>query len=79
MIWQVTDAKAQLPEILERVSEEGPQIVTHHDKRYVIISEDEYVALPEKKLGFVDYLLNGPRFDGVEIEHDKSPMRDIEL
>jgi len=61
MTWQVTGAKAQLPEILERVSEGGPQIVTHHDKRYVLISEDEYVALPEKKLGFVDYLLNGPR------------------
>ena len=79
MIWQVTDAKAQLPEILERVSEEGPQIVTHHDKRYVIISEDEYVPLPEKKMGFIDYLRSAPSFDGVEIERDKSPMRDIEL
>ncbi len=76
MIWHVTATRDKLSDILDRASEEGPQIVTYREKRYVILEEAEFEerSVPAEKKDFVDFLLNGPRFDGVEIERDKSPI-----
>lgn len=79
MIWQVTATRDKLSDVLDRASEEGPQIVTYREKRYVIIEEEEYQRTTGKQMGFLDYLRSGPNFDGVEIERDKSPMRDLDL
>lgn len=79
MIWQLAEAKNKFSEVLDRASEEGPQIVTRRKKRYIIIEEEEYQRATGKQMGFLDYLRSGPNFDGVEIERDKSPMRDLDL
>ncbi len=83
MIWQVADAGNKLSEVLDRASEEGPQIVTYREKRFVIAEEPADENAPsdtvEPGKDFLDFLLNGPRFDGVVIERDPSPMREIKL
>ncbi len=80
MIWQLAEAKNKFSEVFTRAWNEGPQFVTRRDQEVVVLAKDEYLRLTgEKKKDFVDFLLDGPRFDGVEIERDKSPMRDIEL
>jgi PHD/YefM family antitoxin component YafN of YafNO toxin-antitoxin module len=40
---------------------------------------DESSLSKAKYEDFLDFLLNGPRFDGVVIERDPTPMRDVEL
>jgi len=82
MIWQVVNAKAQLSEILDHVSEEGPQIVTYREKRYVIaeeMAEEEFSPKATRKMGLLDYFRSGPSFDGVTIESPQSLLRDVEL
>ena len=79
MVWQVAEAKNKFSEVLDRASDEGPQIVTRRKKRYVVMEEEEYKRRTAQKLGFLDYWRSGPSFEGVEIERDKSPMRDLDL
>ena len=77
--WQVQEAKTKLSEVIDRAISEGPQTITRHGKaRAVVISVDEYEALAKKRRNFVDFLLDGPRFD-IDIERSKDLPRDIDL
>lgn len=78
--WQVQEAKTKLSEVIDRAISEGPQTITRHGKaRAVVVSIDEYEALAKKRRNFVDFLLDGPRFDGLDIERSKELPRDIDL
>jgi len=77
--WQVQEAKTKLSEVIDRAISEGPQTITRHGKaRAVVVSIDEYEALAKKRRNFVDFLLDGPRFD-IDIERSKDLPRDIDL
>ena len=45
----------------------------------MILAEEEYDRLTGEKLGLLDFLISGPGLDGVDLERDRSPMRDVEL
>jgi PHD/YefM family antitoxin component YafN of YafNO toxin-antitoxin module len=61
-----------------KVNDEGPQAVAVEGHgRYVLVSETEFHRLSERKPTFKEWLLNGPRLDGVEIERDRRPARDF--
>lgn len=69
-----------LAEVLDRVASHGPQIITRGEDRFVVLEAQEMpVDRRQKRLGFIDALLSGPRFDGVEIEREPWIARDIEL
>ncbi|MCX5516988.1 type II toxin-antitoxin system Phd/YefM family antitoxin [Kaistia defluvii] len=77
--WQVQEAKTKLSEVIDRAISEGPQTITRHGKaRAVVVSIDEYEALAKKRRNFVDFLIDGPRFD-IDIERSKDLPRDIDL
>ncbi|BCP54467.1 antitoxin [Kaistia sp. 32K] len=77
--WQVQEAKTKLSEVIDRAISEGPQTITRHGKaRAVVVSIDEYEALAKKRRNFVDFLLDGPRFD-IDVERSKELPRDIDL
>jgi antitoxin Phd len=77
--WQVQEAKTKLSEVIDRAISEGPQTITRHGKaRAVVVSIDEYEALAKKRRNFVDFLMDGPRFD-IDIERSKDLPRDIDL
>lgn len=79
-IWQVQEAKTKLSEVIDRAINEGPQTITRHGKaRAVLLSVEEYDALANRKPNFVDFLLNGPRFDDIDIERSKELPREIDL
>lgn len=79
MEWQLADAKNRFSEVVTRALTEGPQRVRRRGQTVVILAEEEYDRLTGEKPGFVDYLMSGPSFEGVDLERDQSPMRDVEL
>lgn len=77
VVWQLSEAKNKLSEVLNRVSSEGPQHISRRDERFVVISLDEYRALKGEKETFKDWLLSLPDLSELDLERDKSPMRDV--
>jgi prevent-host-death family protein len=73
MSWQLQEAKSKFSQVVNRALEDGPQFVTRHGKRVVVIlSMDEYQKMAEPQPMLLDILLNSPLSDsGLEIERDK--------
>jgi prevent-host-death family protein len=79
MIWKLAEAKNKLSEVANRARDEGPQVLTRRDEEYVLLTRDEYRRLTGEKPNFIEFLMSGPGFEGVILERDKRPLRDIEL
>ena len=81
-MWQVAEAKNRFSELLTRAESEGPQRVTRRGRTYVVLSGAEYERLAgaqPKKMSLGEYLLQGPSFEGVDLERDKSEGREVDL
>ncbi len=79
MDWQLADAKNKFSEVVTRALNEGPQRVHRRGQTVVILAEDEYDRLTGAKPDFIEFLLSAPSFEGVNLERDRSPMRDVHL
>ena len=79
MEWKLADAKNRFSEVVTRALTEGPQRVQRRDEAVVVISEKEYQRLTGQRPDFIEFLLNAPSFEGVDLERDRSPMRDVDL
>lgn len=79
--WQLQDAKARLSKLVETVVASGPQgISIHGEKKVVIISTTEYEALTKPKLNLADFMQQSPLFGyDLDLERDTSPIRDVDL
>ncbi len=81
--WALQDAKARLSELVRRAREQGPQHITVHGRRAVVVlSEEEYGRLKGGRTGkaLVELLANSP-LQEVELEHEpvRGPVRDVKL
>ena len=80
MEWQLADAKNRFSELVNRALSEGPQIVSRRGDSVVVIERGQYEKLTGVREDFKRFLMRkGPYLDGVEIERDRSPMRDVPL
>jgi len=79
MIWKLAEAKNKLSEVANRARDEGPQVLTRRDEEYVLLTRDEYRRLTGEKPNLIEFLMSGPGFEGVILERNKRPLRDIEL
>jgi prevent-host-death family protein len=82
--WQLQEAKNRFSEVVKRAREEGPQTVTVHGQRaVVVVSASDYDALVKPRMPFTDFLLSGEPWpdDVVDTINDRSrdPGRDIEF
>jgi antitoxin Phd len=77
--WNLADAKNRFSEVVNLALTDGPQRVRRRKDMVVIISAAEYERLAGKRMSFKEYLMNGPSFDGVDLERSESPGRDVEL
>jgi antitoxin Phd len=69
MSWTIYDAKARLSELIETAQTGGPQTITRHgNERAVVLSIADYRALVDREPTLVDYLLAGPRVDGLGLQ-----------
>ena len=79
MEWKLSDAKNKLSELVNRASSKGPQVILRRSERFVVVTEREYRRLTGERPTLKTVLLDGPDLDGVELERDRTPGRDIEL
>ncbi|MBM3180010.1 MAG: type II toxin-antitoxin system Phd/YefM family antitoxin [Chloroflexi bacterium] len=49
-IWQIQDAKNKLSEVIARALKQGPQLITRHgEKTVVVVAYTEYEKLRKRK------------------------------
>ncbi|PZD73669.1 hypothetical protein C1752_01940 [Acaryochloris thomasi RCC1774] len=80
MEWRLAEAKNKFSELVNLALSEGPQKVKRRNDVVVVLAEHDYELLTGTKPSFKDFLLqDGPSLEGIELERDRSPMRDVEL
>ncbi len=80
MEWRLADAKNKFTELVNRALSEGPQRVKRRNDVVIVLAERDYEKLTGTKPSFKDFLLqDSPTFDGLDLERDRSSMRDVEL
>ena len=79
--WQLQEAKNKFSSLVEKARKDGPQFVTKHgQKSVVVISLEDYQKLSKPEFDLVSFLENSPLFGlDVDTERDKSPAREIDL
>ena len=81
--WSLQEAKARFSEVVRLAESKGPQYVTRHGQRAVVVLDGEEfdrLRSREPEISLVDALLNSPfRGEDLDFSRDKSQMRDIEL
>ena len=79
-IWQIQEAKNKLSEVIARALKHGPQLITKHgEKTVVVISYAEYESL-RKSQGKLSEFFRASPLAGVDLKRDKSlPRKGIEL
>ena len=80
MRWLVQEAKQRFSELLDRVLDEGPQIVTRRGEEVaVVVSTDEYQRLTGRVPDFKEFLLSAPDLEGLDIFRSRDPARVVDL
>lgn len=73
-------AKVDLAEIVKRAETEGPQTLeVEGQATAAVISLAELRRLQERKPTFKEFLMSFPSLEGVDLERDRTPARDIDL
>ncbi len=81
MTWSLAKAKDNLSEVIRRSRTEGPQEISIHGQdAAVVLSAEDFRRLkdPRASRDFKDWLLNGPSLEGVDLERDRRPAREVE-
>src|SRR3954447_27039980 len=79
--WTLADAKAHLGEVVESALKKGPQVITRHGRKaVVVVAAEEW----ERKTGdqgtLADFFAASPlRDSGLEFERPQDGPRDIDL
>ena len=75
-IWQIQDAKNKLSKVITRALKEGPQLITRHgEKTVVVVSYTEYERL-RKSQGKLSEFFKASPLAGVDLTRDKSLLRE---
>jgi prevent-host-death family protein len=80
-IWQLQDAKSKFSHLVKDAQQKGPQIVTKHGKKaVVVISFEEYEQMAKPPIDLVTFLRTSPLADlELDITRDRDFPRDIRL
>ncbi len=78
MKWQLAEAKNRLSEVVNRALKEGPQRITRRNDVVLVISEADYQSAVGERQSFCEYL-SSASLEELDLERDKSSLRDISL
>ncbi len=80
MEWRLADAKNRFSELVNRALTDGPQRVLRRGDAVMVVSEQDYQRLAGSRASFKAFLLGeGPSLNGVSMDRDRAPMRDVKL
>jgi hypothetical protein len=80
MHWQLAEAKNRFGEVARLALSIGPQVVRCGDDAVVVLDKRTYDQLIGKRKALVQFLLSeSPCLEDLDVDRDKSPMRDVEL
>ncbi|MEO8506097.1 MAG: type II toxin-antitoxin system prevent-host-death family antitoxin [Betaproteobacteria bacterium] len=80
--WQLQEAKNRLSEVVRKVSDEGPQVITlRGDDVVVVVAADEYARITRKPKGtLVDFLRKSPLGEiALDLERSSDMGRRVKL
>jgi prevent-host-death family protein len=77
--WQLQEAKQRFSEVVRRALTEGPQWVTRHGRRVVVVVSAEEFEAGRSATGFKDFLLSGPDFSSLEIDRSVEAAPEVSL
>lgn len=78
--WLLAEAKNRFSEVARYAVSKGPQKISRREGNIVVLSEQEYLKLTGAVPDFKTFLLHStPSLSKLDLQRDKSPMRDIEL
>lgn len=80
-VWTLADAKAHLSEVVESALKKGPQVITRHGRKaVVVVAAEEWERKTQRKGTLADFFEASPlRESGLEIERLQDGPRDIDL
>ncbi len=79
MDWQLAEAKNRFSEVVRLALAEGPQRVYRRSDAVVVVAAKEFDRLTGHEQSFVEFLMEGPSLEEVDLTRDSSPMRDVDL
>ena len=80
-IWQLQEAKNRFSNLVKRAQHEGPQIVTKHGKKAVVVlSVDDYRKMSRPKTTLLEFMQKSP-LSGIDIDisRDKNVPRNVKM
>lgn len=82
MTWKLAEAKNKFTEVFNKALAGEPQTISRRGEEVVVMSKSDFEKATKKgskKKDFIKHLLSIPKVDELELERDKSPMRDIDF
>ncbi len=79
MSWKLADAKNRFSEVVRLALSGEPQRIERRDDAVIVIDAEEFERLKGKQQDFIQYLSNGPDLSELDLERDRTPMRDLDL
>ena len=79
--WTVAAAKAHFSEVVENALKDGPQIITRHGRKaVVVVAAEEWERKTQRQGTLADFFAASPlRDSGLEIERPRDSPRDLDL
>ena len=79
--WTVAAAKAHFSEVVENALKDGPQIITRHcRKAVVVVAAEEWERKTQRQGTLADFFAASPlRDSGLELERCKDGPRELDL
>jgi prevent-host-death family protein len=80
-IWQLQEAKNRFSELVNKVLDEGPQVVTRRGEEVVVIvSNEEYKKLLKSQSSLLEFFRQSPLVGAeLDLERDRSFPRETQL
>lgn len=77
--WSLQEAKNKFGLLVDEALTEGPQYVTRHDRRaVVVVAADEYQRTRKPSVPFKEFLRSLP-LEGLDLEREDASDRDVSL
>jgi prevent-host-death family protein len=79
--WTLADAKAHLSEVVESALKTGPQVITRHGRKaVVVVSAEEWERKTARRGTLADFFATSPlRESGLDLERPQDDPRDLDL